>query len=210
MFRSAFCLLGILNIQGCDLPPKTAESQQTNIQPDSVEIGKTIVTRFSVPKGYVREHTEPNTFAHYLQTFPLYPPDRQVSYYDGNPKSNQTHHAAVLDIDVGDKDLQQCADAIMRLRAEFLYEKREFGKINFHFVSGFLARFDKWITGHRIMVDGNNVSWYKTNGEGSDRKSFHAFLEIVFIYSGTISLENELVKKDLQDLSIGDVLYPGR
>jgi hypothetical protein len=40
-----------------------------------------------------------------------------VLLYNGAPKFRQDVHAAVIDIDVGTRDLQQCADATMRLRA---------------------------------------------------------------------------------------------
>ncbi|MGH7599664.1 MAG: DUF4846 domain-containing protein [bacterium] len=47
--------------------------------------------------------------------------------YNGAPKPNQAAQYRVLAIDVGNKDLQQCADAVIRLRAEYLFgqEKNE-------------------------------------------------------------------------------------
>jgi hypothetical protein len=39
---------------------------------------------------------------------------------------------AVMDLPVGNKDLQQCADAIMRLRAEYLYRPGQFNSIRFY------------------------------------------------------------------------------
>ena len=71
-------------------------------------------------------------------------------------------------------------------------------------------RFDKWITGHRIHVNANKVSWYLTPNKGSDRKSFMKFMETVFMYAGTPSLEKELRPKTLADIDIGDVfIQPG-
>jgi hypothetical protein len=40
--------------------------------------------------------------------------DNTVYYYDGAKKTNQDLHYAVLDIHLPKKDLQQCADAIIR------------------------------------------------------------------------------------------------
>ena len=44
--------------------------------------------------------------------------DPGIYLFNGRLRDNQSTHFAVLDIPVGDKDLQQCADAMMRLRAE--------------------------------------------------------------------------------------------
>ncbi len=49
------------------------------------------------------------------------PAGAPVLTYTGAPKWRQDVHVAVIDIDVGKRDLQQCADAIMRLRGEWLY-----------------------------------------------------------------------------------------
>lgn len=41
--------------------------------------------------------------------------DNIVYYYNGAKKHNQKIHIAVLDFDIGNRDLQQCADACMRI-----------------------------------------------------------------------------------------------
>ncbi len=51
--------------------------------------------------------------------------------YNGNRKINQRAQFAVLDISTGNKDLQQCADAVMQLRAKYLYEQKRYDEITF-------------------------------------------------------------------------------
>ena len=61
-------------------------------------------------------------------------------------------HLAVIDMDIGERDLQQCADAVIRLRAEYLYGTGQYDKIHFNFTSGFNAQYIKWMQGSRISV----------------------------------------------------------
>ncbi|MDO5616365.1 MAG: DUF4846 domain-containing protein, partial [Cruoricaptor ignavus] len=67
----------------------------------------TISTRFSPPKGFLWERPNPNTFRHFLVNFPLKPSGLPVRDFRNLPVAKQYHHVAILDIDVGEKDLQQ-------------------------------------------------------------------------------------------------------
>jgi len=102
--------------------------------------GTTIATRINVPKGYKRMELDSTSFGYYLRNFPLKHHNSTVYQYDGAEKYAQVY-AAVLDIDVGTKDLQQCADAVMRLRAEYLYKRKLYDKIHFNFTNGFIVEF---------------------------------------------------------------------
>ena len=169
----------------------------------------TIASRFDPPDGFIRKTEKVQSFAHYLRHFPLYPVGREVRYFNGRSKTYQGHHVAVLDIDVGTKDLQQCADAVMRLRAEYLYSQKNYDEIAFHFVSGFNATYTDWRKGKRVNVVGNKVNWYQTNKPSEGRASFKSYLETVFMYAGTPSLEKELKPKILSKIEIGDVFIKG-
>jgi len=171
--------------------------------------GSSIKTRFNPPASYSRMSSDTNSFAHYLQNFSLKQHNSKVHLFNGELKYNQNIHSAVLDLDVGKQNLQQCADAIMRLRAEFLYSQKQYKKIHFNFTNGFKADYSKWRSGYRIKVDGNKVSWFKTTSSSNTYKSFRKYLKTVFIYAGTLSLEKELLSVSLKDLQIGDVFIQG-
>ncbi|MBN7773561.1 DUF4846 domain-containing protein [Clostridium aminobutyricum] len=170
--------------------------------------GQTIAERFDVPPGFVRQESEVKSFSHYLQDLPLKPDGTKVKYYDGREKSGDAY-LAVVDFNLGERDLQQCADAVIRLRAEYLYDEERFNEIRFHFVSGFNAEFSKWADGYGISVDGSKVSWISNSSSNSSYESFQRYLDIVYAYASTLSLENELIAKPFSDLAIGDVFIQG-
>src|SRR5262249_22960118 len=79
---------------------------------------------------------EPGSFGEWLRHLPLKPRDSGVTLHDGRPVADHGTVAAVIDIDAGRSDLQQCADAVMRLRAEYLFSHRLIGLIGFELYSG--------------------------------------------------------------------------
>lgn len=170
--------------------------------------GLTIAERFEVPQGFIRVESELGSFASYLQTLPLRPDGTKVKYYDGREKLSDVY-LAVVDFSLGERDLQQCADAVIRLRAEYLYAKNRYDEIHFNFVSGFHAEFLKWADGNRISVNGNTVSWISSSNNDSSYESFQKYLDIVYAYASTLSLEKELIEKPFSDLAIGDVFIQG-
>ena len=182
-------------------------SNNNKIQIDAA--AKTISSRFSVPLNYQRLKYEKSSFQYYLSSFTLKPDGAKVYYYNGEVKENKNVYAAVLDIDVGEKDLQQCADAVMRLRGEYLYGQKMYDMIHFNFTSGFKADYTKWAEGNRIKVDGNKVSWFKSTGIDYSYKNFKAYMQTVFTYAGTLSLSKELKSIPLDSIQVGDVFIKG-
>jgi hypothetical protein len=169
----------------------------------------TIKTRFSIPKGFVRKKTNPNSFENYLQNFKLKQHNTKVHLHDNSLKSRQDVHAAILNITVGKKDLQQCADATIRLRAEFLYQQKRYNDIHFKFTNGFNVAYSKWRQGYRLNISGNKVTWYKTDKESTSYASFSKYLQYIFMYAGTLSLNKELKKVAIKDIKIGDIFIQG-
>ncbi|MCK4775931.1 MAG: hypothetical protein KAT30_14135, partial [Candidatus Krumholzibacteria bacterium] len=149
---------------------------------------------------------KPGSFGAWLRELPLRAGQQSVYLYDGREKTNQSAHYAILDVDVGDRDLQQCADAVMRLRAEFLYAGPCADEIAFNFTSGHPTRWRDWRSGMQPTVSGSAVTWRKTAEADASYRNFRAYLETVFMYAGSASLERELVSvPDTADLRVGDV-----
>lgn len=171
----------------------------------------TIRERFSPPEGYKWIEEKPDSFGYFIENFKLKPYNSQILKYDGTPISTQHLHEAVFDIDTGNKDLQQCADAAIRMRAEYLYTTKKFNEIKFHFTSGDLLSWNDYKSGTRAFVSGNSVNFRKTAPFDDSYQSFRNYLDLIFNYAGTISLNKETkpVTKNA-DLKTGDILItPG-
>ena len=165
--------------------PTPASESVNSANPSENPFAK--ISEISLPEGFSRIALEADSFGEWLRHFPL-KKDKTVYKFDGSRKSNQSAQFAVLDISTGNKDLQQCADAIMRLRAEYLLEHKRVSEISF---------------------SDNNGKEYNAP-VGGNRKEFNRYLETVFSFCGTLSLEKQLKPaRGMSSILPGDVLIRG-
>lgn len=171
------------------------------------EDGMTIATRICTPEGFERK--EGSTYEEFIRNQALMPHGSPVLLYNGTEKGNQNAHVAVLSIDVGERDRQQCADAALRLRCEFLYATGQYDKINYRLTNGDEFPYDKYREGYRLNVDGNSTSLVKTASADSSYAVFRKYCDILFAYAGTISVEKESQAIPKEDMRIGDIFVIG-
>ncbi len=169
--------------------------------------GTTVEERFNPPEGYKRKDYSSGSFEYYLKTLPLKPIGSKVHTYNGNIKQPDNVYEAVVNMDIGNKDLQQCADAVMRLRAEYLFAAKRFDEIHFNFTNGTKAEWEKYAIGFRFVPKTN--SWVKTAKEDDSHKNFKEYLELVFTYAGSLSLSREMKPIDVEEMEPGDVFIKG-
>lgn len=204
-----------LNDNGNIENKKTAENTkgQTGTDKDRISVieskGNTLETRILVPEGYKRTKVKNNSLTAFLRSYELKKAGSPVRYYNGKKKANQNVHAAVFCLPLEKADLQQCADSIMRVYAEYYWSTQQYDKIAFHFVSGFLAEYSKWRQGYRILVHGDDVSWTKSAEADSSYKAFQEYMQIVFSYASTLSMEAESKKIEVSAIRTGDILIKG-
>jgi hypothetical protein len=175
-----------------------------------IKKGMTIAARYPVPSGYTRivYDNDSSNFALFLRDLPLKKYGEHVRYYDGSRKNNDVYDS-VIDMPILKKNLIQCADAIIKIRAEFLYSQKMYAQIGFHITNGMFVPFEKFAQGYRVKVSGNKTSWIKKGMTGYDRKLFDEYLEFIYTYAGTLSLLNDLKSVDLDKIQAGDVIVKG-
>lgn len=164
--------------------------------------------RFAAPPaGFARVHVEERSFGEMLRALPLEPPGSPVVDWRGTPLYEQGAHpniAAVADLDIGKKDLQHCADAIIRLHAEWRYGRGD-RDVSYRSVSGAPLAYRDWLAGERAVLDGGKLSVRRVAAtHADDHAFFRSYLDDVFAWAGTASLERDATKVAMTDVRPGD------
>ena len=157
-------------------------------QESPVHVKASQIGLIRTPDEYQRIDIETNSFGEYLRSLTLKTDNDTVFLYNGQPKWPQDIHAAILTIDVGKRDLQQCADACMRLRGEYLFAQKRFDEIHFNFLRDGKPRY------YRDHADSKH-----------SHKSFRKYMDYIFSYANTASLKKELKSVSVKDMQIGDI-----
>ena len=172
--------------------------------------GVNIKARVKVPDGYKRVIYPKGSFQDYLRNYKLKPFGTKIINYDDSEYYWQQGHIGILDIPVPKNGLQQCADALIRVRSEYLWDNNRKDGIGFNFTSGHYCSWKKYAEGYRPKINGNKVTFHKTASVNHSKENFYKYLNLIYMYSGTLSLYSELPKVNLaNDLKIGDMLIKG-
>jgi hypothetical protein len=159
-----------------------------------------IVGQIPLPENFKRIALQPNSFSNWIRHLPLR--EKNIVYlYNGKAKSNQQDNYAVIDISTGDKNLQQCADALMRLRAEYLFSVKAYEEIKFISVNGKELSFDRYAKGERYALVGERLVSQHIDAPHPcyDHECLMQFLDIVFTYCSTYSLQRMCKPKQLSE-----------
>lgn len=198
----------------------SAEGSQTTAETDSKQSeeqrenwinpsGNTLETRILPPEGFVRQSVKEDSLTAFLRSYSMKKDGSDVRLYNGKKKGRKNVHAAVFKLPLENVDLQQCADSVMRVYAEYYWHTDQKDKIAFHFVDGFLAEYDKWQQGYRIEVGDSSSRWVKSASPDSSYECFQKYLRIVFSYASTLSQEKESKQISIAKIEPGDIFIKG-
>lgn len=183
-----FCLL---LSQSCNNTASSSANKSGGGQPEIVKATSKnpfhTIAAIPLPDSFTRVPADSNSFAGWLRNVPL-KENKTVYLFDGRAKVNQLAQYAVLDISLPNKDLQQCADAVMRLRAEYLFARKEYAAIHF---------------------TDNELTEYAFHAPYT-RANFMTYMQKVFGMCGSASLAKQLnTVTDFSGIQPGDVLIRG-
>ena len=140
------------------------------------------IGEISTPWGYERIKGDDAAYSEFLRSLPLKGRGADVMLYTGGRSRFQSLNYAVVDLPLL-SNAEQCADVCMRLRAEYLFQTGQYGRIRFNKVNG------------KTM----------TYSGGSSRKAFERYLRNLYGVANTFSLSREMKTRRLADMQPGDV-----
>ena len=146
------------------------------------------VGEIPTPWGYERISGDDAAYSQFLRSLPLKERGARVQLFTGGDARFQSLNYAVVDLPIL-SNAEQCADVCMRLRAEYLYQTGQYGRIRFQDVNGRTLRY----------------------GGGSSRQALERYLKNLYGVASTFSLSREMATRPLADMQPGDVfVYPAR
>ena len=101
--------------------------------------------------------------------------------------AGQRHLAAVATLDVGKQDLQQCADAAMRLHAEWLWQEGRADEASYPSGGGAIP-WRRFRTGVEPRPSERGFSWVPRGRPRDDHANYRRYLDAVFMWANTVSL----------------------
>jgi Domain of unknown function (4846) len=180
-------MLPLFILISCNENKKNPQGDNTEIIKPAAANPYKQIKSIPLPTGFERVKADSASFSGYLRNIGL-KEQTTVHLYNGQPKRNQTAQYALLNISVGNTDLQQCADAVIRLRAEYFFSQKQFNQI--------------------IFFDNENTAY--TFSAPYTREHFTTYLNRVFGMCGSASLSKQLkAVQNFADIEPGDVLIRG-
>ena len=176
--------------------------------PSAVE---SLEQRFPAPPGFSRTKLEKGSFGAWLRGLPLAKKGTPVNTYRGNllHAADDPRIAAVVAIDVGKSDLQQCADAVIRMHAEWSWQRGQ-RDMSYRAAAGIALPYSRYAEGQRVVPAGRSISWQPRGRPTTDYAGFRKYLNSVFAWANTVSLARQAKTPEIADVRPGDFfILPG-
>lgn len=161
----------------------------------------TLAAAIPTPPGWERIPAPPGSFAAWLRELPLAAPGTPVKDWRGDEVygGDDEYVKAVIAIDVGRSNLQQSADVVVRLHAEWQWS---LGRRDQEYVSATKdpLPYARYAEGKRTLAQGPHLYWVKQRdpNDVNDYDAFRDFLDAAFLWinSPALRMQSEPVAAD--------------
>lgn len=167
--------------------------------------------RVAPPPGFARVVLDADSFGAWLRLLPMAPTGTPVRDYRGAVRypAEDRRILAVSTLDVSAADLQQCADTVLRLHAEWRWA-RGHRDHRYRAAAGTELPFSRFVAGERVAADGPRLVWQRGLPRALDHAAFRDYLDMVFTWANTGSLARDARPVSVDELRPGDFfVLPG-
>ncbi len=204
LFAAAVCLATVL---GCHKTPGRQRADREATSPSSrplkdlskgnpadykwlaeLDQYNLLVNRVRPPEGFERAPANRGSFGNWLRHLPLKEGKGELHLTNGKPQADQAGHVAIVNIDPGRGDFQRDANAVLRLRAEYLFGTDRQGSLRFKTNAGQWLPWKNWAAGERYTIRSGQVRWDKRFSADSSHGNFRRYLDEVMRHSGCAGL----------------------
>ncbi|MCA9665798.1 MAG: hypothetical protein KC503_09430 [Myxococcales bacterium] len=202
------CLASLSGVASA-APPSAAEAAKLYRWKRTRAQYEPLSARFAAPGGFERVETKRGSYGWWLRHLPLRAKGTPVRSYRGREILPGDHKAlaAVVDMDVGRRDLQQCADTLMRVRGEYHFASGKPRRTRFLWAGGRRFGYAHWIEGKRPVKQGRRWVFAKKARACRGYRCFRRYLTYMFAWTGTIHQMGE--QRVRGALRIGDFFIQG-
>ncbi len=185
------------------ISPLATEHYPWCTQPDRYE---PLAARFPAPPGFERVPVADRSWGQWLRHLPMLPAGAPVRSQSGAIllDGDSPSLAGVVDMDV--RENQECADVILRLRAEYLRWAGREDEIVFNLTGSGAISWPEWRRGMRPRLQGDTLAFHRSAKPDASRESFDRYLAWVFAWCGTISPAEDGHTAAFEELAVGDYL----
>lgn len=163
----------------------------------------TVERAFPAPAGFAREEVSAGSYAAYLRGLPVRTDRTNVLLYTGEPVSMPS--AGVIPLELGKRDIHQCADSVIRLFAEYLWSIDKAQLAEFHYTSGDLSSWKRWRRGKLLAIKQGKVVEVSGKPYPNTHEGFRRWQDKVFMYASTRSMHRDSKRIDTpSELEPGD------
>ncbi len=173
----------------------------------SVVRAQKIIGDIPLPSSeYKRLTAEPNSYAQWLRNLALKKTGSPVLDFRGNvfKSGEDTIVAAVVKWDISGRRLEQCMDIVIRLYAEYIWNKKEYKGFQLPLPGGTWLSWDEWRAGNRPYFNGLQVNLKTAARPDSSYSSFIKYLNVVFSESHTQQFYHSYETVNRRNVQIGD------
>ncbi len=159
------------------------------------------------PPGFERIPLADSTFGAWLRRLPLKPDGSSLYDFQGNLKKSgqDSTLAAIIDLSVKGRRLEQCMDILVRLYSSYCRERRRSEQLVWPLPGGTPFGYEEWLRGGRPVFSGSRFKVLPRARPGAGH-ALPSYLNTVYNLSGTQTFYFACPPVDKADVRPGDFI----